>query len=304
PGTFVVSARSTQWDQLAYYGPTNGAGNYFEFLSNLNNTLGPSYRYESGTSLSAAEVSGALALMQEFFQNFSRTNSPALMKALLINGARPLTTPGAFQAQTSTNFQGWGLINLTNSLPVGLSNSFVQAAAPMQIFDQNSDDALATGQSHTRFVSLSPAATNQPLRITLVWTDPPGNPAASLKLVNNLDLVVTNLDSGEVFFGNDIPPGSGFNQSWDTNTPPNLDVVDNVENVYLAPPLATNYSVTVVARNVNVNAVTGQTNGLVQDYALVISSGDGQVADALTVSDAPIVSVTSASVTFVTNSFD
>ena len=129
------------------------------------------------------------------------------MKALLINGARPLTTPGAFQVHNPTNSQGWGLINLTNSLPVGLSNSFVQAAAPMQVFDQNPDDALATGQSHTRFVSLSPAATNQPLRITLVWTDPPGNPAASLKLVNNLDLVVTNLVTGEVFFGNDIPAG-------------------------------------------------------------------------------------------------
>jgi subtilisin family serine protease/subtilisin-like proprotein convertase family protein len=303
PGTFVVSARSTQWDQLAYYSPTNGSGNYFEVLSNLNNTLGPFYRYESGTSLSAAEVSGALALMQEFFQRFSRTNSPALMKALLINGARPLTTPGAFQVHNPTNSQGWGLINLTNSLPVGLSNAFVQAAAPMQLFDQNPDDALATGQSHTRFVSLSPAASNQPLRITLVWTDPPGNPAASLKLVNNLDLVVTNLLTGEVFFGNDIPPDSAFNQPWDTNSPPNLDMVDNVENVYLAPALATNFSVTVVARSVNVNAVTDQTNGVVQDYALVIASGDGQVADALTVTDAPIVSVTSANVTVITNSF-
>src|ERR1019366_6798729 len=60
---------------------------------------------------------------------------------------------------------------------------------------------------------------------------------------------------------------------------------------------------TVVARSVNVNAVTALTNGVVQDYALVISSGDGQVADALTVTDAPIASVTSASVTFITNSF-
>jgi subtilisin family serine protease/subtilisin-like proprotein convertase family protein len=303
PGTFVVSARSTQWDQLAYYSPTNGSGNYFEVLSNLNSTLGPFYRYESGTSLAAAQVSGALALMQEFFQNFSRTNSPALMKALLINGARPLTTPGAFEAQTSTNFQGWGLINLTNSLPVGLSNSFVQAAAPMRIFDQNPDDALATGQGHTRFVSLSPTATNQPLRITLVWTDPPGNPAASLKLVNNLDLVVTNLDSGEVFFGNDIPSGSSFNSPWDTNTSPNLDMVDNVENVYLARALAANYSVTVVARSVNVNAVNGQPNCVVQDYALVIASGDGQVADALTATEANVVSLVSANVTFITNRF-
>ena len=303
PGTFVISARSTQWDQAAYYAPTNGSGNYYEVLSNLNETLGPFYRYESGTSLAAAEVSGVLALMHEFFQKWGRTNSPALMKALLINGARVLSSPGTFGVHNSTNSQGWGLINLTNSLPFGLSSPLVQAAAPLQFFDQNPAGALATGQSHTRFVALSPGAANLPLRITLVWTDPPGNPAASLKLVNNLDLVVTNLATGEVFFGNNIPAGSSFNQPWDTNTPPNPDVVNNVENVYLSASLATNYSVTVLARAVNVNAVTAQTNGVVQDYALVISSGDGQVADALTVTDAPIKSSTSSSVTFVTNSF-
>ena len=303
PGTFVVSARSTQWDQTAYYAPTNGSGNYFEVLSNLNNTLGPFYRYESGTSLAAAEVSGVLALMQEFFQRLGRTNSPALMKALLINGARSLASPPVLQVNSPTNSQGWGLINLTNSLPIGLSNSFVQAAAPMHVFDESPAEALATGQSHTRFVSLSSAATNQPLRVTLVWTDPPGNPAASLKLVNNLDLIVTNLNSGKVLFGNDIPPGSGFTQAWDINTAPNLDVVDNVENVYLAPSLATSYSITVIARSVNVNAVTALANGVVQDYALVISSGDGQMADALTIADAPNASVASANVTFVTNGF-
>ena len=34
--------------------------------------------------------------------------------------------------------------------------------------------------------------TNFPLRVTLVWTDPPGNPAAGIALVNNLELVVTD----------------------------------------------------------------------------------------------------------------
>ena len=46
------------------------------------------------------------------------------------------------------------------------------------------------------------------MRITLVWTDPPGNPIASVKLVNDLDLVVTNLDTPNlVYFGNDIAAG-------------------------------------------------------------------------------------------------
>ena len=62
--------------RLAYYSPTNSSSNYFEVLSNLNNTLGPFYRYESGTSLSAAEVSGALALMQEFFQRLRPHQQP------------------------------------------------------------------------------------------------------------------------------------------------------------------------------------------------------------------------------------
>ena len=289
PGTFVISVRSTQWDQAAYYTSTNGSGNYFEVLSNLNNTVGPFYRYASGTSLSAAEVSGALALVQEFFQRSGRTNSPALMKALLINGARSLVASGAFELRNGTNSQGWGLINLTNTLPLGLSNAFAQTAAAMQLFDQSPDSALATGQSQTRYVCLSASATNYPLRITLVWTDPPGNPAAGLKLVNNLDLVVTNLVTGEVYFGNGLVPGSGFNQPWINGTAPNLDVVNNVENVYLSPSPAVNYSVTVIARGVNVNAVTAQTNGVLQDYALVISSGDGQVEDALTITNTPIV---------------
>ncbi len=303
PGTFVVSARSTQWDQEVYYGPPGASNNYSAVLSNLNETLGPFYRYESGTSLAAATVSGSLALMQEFFQRLGRTNSPALMKALLINGARPLAAPGPFPPHAPTNASGWGLVNLTNSLPAALSNALDGVAAPMHVFDQDPANALATGQSHTRFISLSPEATNAPLRVTLVWTDPPGNPAAGLKLVNDLDLVVTNLATGEVFVGNDIPPGSSSNQAWNTALPPNADMVNNVENVYLSPQLGGSYSVTVAARAVNVNAVTARANDVAQDYALVIASGDGAEADALTVTDAPIASVTSASVTLVANGF-
>ena len=160
----------------------------------------------------------------------------------------------------------------------------------MLLFDQSPNDALATGQSHTRFITVSSAATNQPLRVTLVWTDPPGNPAASLKLVNNLDLVVTNLDTGQVFFGNDFPAGGSFTAAWDGSSPPNFDVVNNVENVFLAPPLGTHYSVTVLARSIAVNAVTGQSTNIAQDYALVISSGDGAVPDALTFTDLPVAS--------------
>jgi len=68
---------------------------------------------------------------------------------------------------------------------------------------------------------------------------------------------------------------------WDTNLAPNIDIVNNVENVFLLPPLSGKYDITVVGKRVNVNAVTAQTNNVEQDYALVISCGDGEVKDAL-----------------------
>jgi hypothetical protein len=309
PGTFVVSTRSTTWDQYAYYSASNNClglstdGNYYQVLSNLNTGLGPFYRFESGTSLAAANVSGILALMQEFFERrLLRTNSPALMKALLINGARSLQSGYDVHSSGATNFQGWGVVQLPNTLPGALTNPG-PAASSMWLFDQSPLEALPTGRRRSRFVALSPSAQTLPLRATLVWTDPPGNPLAGVKLVNDLDLIVTNLETGEVFFGNDIPAGTSFNSPWKPGSAPNLDMVNNVENIYLSPPLGSNYSVTVLGRRIGVNAVSEFPDGVAQDYALVISSGDGQLTNALSLTDVPVASRTTSVVTPVINSF-
>lgn len=270
---------------------TNDLGNYFEVLSNMNLQLGPFYRYESGTSLAAADVSGVLALMQELFeQRLHRTNSPVLMKALLINGARSVQTPPYELAVRSTiNYQGWGLARVRNTIARGLTNFALGQPSGIWMTDQSPTNALATGQSQTRRVTATDFATNEVLRITLAWTDPPGNPVAGLKLVNDLDLIVTNRDTAQVYFGNDFPPNSLFSQPWDTNAPPNRDAVNNVENVFLPPPFPTNgYDVTVLARRVNVNAVTAHTNDVVQDYALVIAAGDGDLTNGLSVAEQPV----------------
>jgi subtilisin-like proprotein convertase family protein len=286
---------------------TNQQGNFFQVLRNMNDSLGGFYRYESGTSLAAADVSGVLALMEEFFAvRLQVTNSPALMKALLINGARSVGTAYDFQVQNGINYQGWGEVFLPTTLPGVLSNITSSAAASsIYVFDQDPTNALATGQSHTRFFSLTPDGQAQPLRITVAWTDPPGNPAAGVKLVNDLDLVVTNLDTGDVFFGNDILAGNQFNMPWGTNTFPNVDVVNNVENVYLNQPLGTNYSITVIGHHVNVNAVTRNPNDVVQDYALVVSSGDGAFPAALSLTSDPGKTLTldMPNVYFMTNTF-
>ena len=311
---YGISNRTAQpvvCDLITDIAVTNDLGNYLQVLEALNDSLGGYYRYESGTSMAAADASGTLALMQEFFeQRLGRTNSPALMKALLINGARSVGNLYDFQAAAAVVSQGWGLINLPTTLPGSLTN---QAATTncMIMVDQSPTNALATGQSRTYKLSLTTAARNQPLRVTLVWTDPPGNPIASVKLVNDLDLVITNLDNTNlVYFGNDIASGNDFNQAWNTNLVANIDSVNNVENVFLSPTLgigsklSTNYTITITGRRVNVNAVTAQTNNVCQDYALVISSGDGLVTNALVFdSSSPIVSSNLPLVTVITNTF-
>ena len=223
---------------------TNELGNYFEVLSNLNDSLDGDipphyYRYETGTSMAAADVSGVLALMEDYFTNqLALTPSPALLKAMLINGSR-VTGNNNFAVTNSINFQGWGLIALPNSLPPGMTTNVNNATGESMLFlDQSPTNALATGDSHTYMVTL---ATNNyaqylPLQVTLVWTDPPGDPVAAIKLVNNLDLVVTNFDDPAnpiVFYGNDIAGDSTYNTPENATNAPNLDSINNVENVFV-----------------------------------------------------------------------
>ena len=266
---------------------TNDLGDELEVLHALDDGLGAPpqyYRYETGTSMAAPAVSGVLALMQDFFTNTLRlTPSPALLKAMLINGAR-VSGSYTFAVTNTINYQGWGVPKLPNSIPSALTNTTPSATNTLPLFfvDQSPTNTVATGDRRTYLVSVPTIqARGQALRVTLAWTDPPGNPAAAVKLVNDLDLVVTNLATGEIFYGNNF--SSAGNPPFSiggTNTP--TDVINNVENIYLSPTLSTNYSITVVGHSVNVNAVTLDQTNIVQDFALVVSSGDGGNTNGIT----------------------
>jgi subtilisin-like proprotein convertase family protein len=289
-GTFTVSTRSKLWDLTNTF-PVNSP--FYPPLNVLNTALAPDYRYETGTSMAAPAVSGTIALMQEFFETrLMQGYSPALIKALLINGASPVNSVlYDYQTTNAPNDQGWGVVNITNSIP---SNLVTASASPLIFLDQGVTNALATGESQSYILTVPPGSSNQaPLRITLVWTDPPGNPAAALKLVNDLDLVVEEIDSATlqtnaVYVGNSFQPRTSFVDPFPpptpgTNTLPAPDRVNNVENVYINTPLNDQYRITVKGSRVNVNAVTAHTNNTVQDYALVISVARPSLTTALTV---------------------
>lgn len=288
PGTMLVSTRSSGWKVEDHFVVTNEPGTT---ISNLNKNLGQ-YRYDSGSTYAAATVSGMLALIQEFFETKAPTPlrtklSPALMKGLVINGSRSLTALYDLNPTALINHQGWGLPGLQRSLPTNLTST-VTNKWPLRFVDQSPTNALATGQSRTWNVTLGTNTAFYPVRFTLVWTDPPGNPVVGVKLVNDLDLVVTNLDTGTIWYGNYITSGSDFNQPIATNDTTTLttafDRVNNVENIFIGRPenFGRRFSVTVRARRVNVNSVhnftqvsPGTQNDIVQDFALVVSSDIG-----------------------------
>jgi subtilisin family serine protease/subtilisin-like proprotein convertase family protein len=278
-------------------------------LQDVNAPLEPWYRYERGTSMAAPAISGTLALMQEYLVGrFGVKPSPALLKALLINGSRSVSSDYRYGDADVVNDQGWGIFNLPNILPAISNSAPGVAASGLHFYEQSVTRALATGQQQTRTVTVDPAAANERLRFTLVWTDPPGSPLVATKLVNDLDLVVTNLDTGEVYVGNNFPSGSDFTEWVDfsgtnaTAVPP-WDAVNNVENVFLPAFAGTNLSVTVVGRRINVNALPTHPDNTAQDYVLVISSGRGATASALTVVDGLVVTPGSAPVTYLAASF-
>ncbi len=105
----------------------------------------------------------------------------------------------------------------------------------------------------------------KPFRVTLAWTDAPGNPAAFKQLVNGLNLKVTiggQLYLGNVFAGpNSVPGGI-------------LDQVNNMESVFLPAGQTGAWSVVVQAQDIAGAAVPNVKESLVnQDFALVVYNG-------------------------------
>ena len=87
-------------------------------------------------------------------------------------------------------------------------------------------DGLATGEFQAFTIDV--AASTEPLKVTLVWSEPPGTAGAANPIVNNLDLTVIAPDSttflGNVFAGGQSTAGGA------------ADTLNNVEQVLVNNP--------------------------------------------------------------------
>ena len=228
PGTDIISTR-TRKVAATGWGTVSGNTNYI---------------YMGGTSMATPLTAGAAGLARQWVTTTGGITNPsaALLKALLINGARNMA-PGQYLSGSKQEIatarpdksQGWGHVDLYNTLQPA-SNQF------LNLVDTNS---LSTGQTNTFTLTVSATSTNKFI-LTMAYADYWGTAGSGKILVNDLDLTVRK------------PGGTTLY----ANSRTNLDATNNVEMIEFAADESGTYTVKVVGRSVG--------SGGTQAYALVI----------------------------------
>ncbi|HEX8119126.1 MAG TPA: S8 family serine peptidase, partial [Pyrinomonadaceae bacterium] len=151
PGSVILSAKSS----LATANPLWGT------------SPDPDYMFDAGTSMATPLVAGCAAVVRESFR-VRRGVSPsaALVKAMLINGASLLT--GQYippeLSPVPNESEGFGRVSLSASL--------APENGDRRVMFRDEGTTLDVGEEEQHTFNV-PAGTTG-LKVTLVWTDPPG----------------------------------------------------------------------------------------------------------------------------------
>ncbi len=204
----------------------NGVGLY-----STTDASNSAYTSSDGTSMSAPSATGSLALLQQHWEDLNGSGSymtAASLKGLVIHTADECGTHDGPDYQF-----GWGLMNTKN-------------AALRISEDQNINviDEVILDEGGT-FEMLLTSDGSEDLKVTICWTDPPGQPVSSQldpldpMLKNDLDLIISS--DGNTYYpwklSRNSPAAAATNNSENN--------VDNVEVVFIENAPAGDYTVTI-----------------------------------------------------------
>lgn len=185
---------------------------------------------EDGSSGAAALVSGTVALVQQAFRQLTgQLPTSQMVKAILLNTADDVGAAGIDFAT------GFGSLNAFHAISAVQQNHFFQSS-------------VVAGE--TRIFSLPVSTGVAKLKVTLAWNDPAAPPNAAKALVNDLDLVLRNRTTGEVWQPwvlNHFPHPDSLRQL----STRRRDTLNTVEQVTLDLPAAGNYQVEVRGAHVS-----------------------------------------------------
>lgn len=226
-------------------------------------------RLFGGTSFATPVVAGSAGLVYEMWnRNHFGTNpggtiplGPATAKALLIANAHQIDVhnPGLFFMEgDGRRQQGWGFVDVGRVFEVGADHFIINENVP-----RNGIGQPPVTNFDTYYINVQ---NDEPLKITLAWTDPPAAPGANPALVNDLSLWVRDPD-GNNYMGN----GGLDHEMWSTMGGSTLDdTINNVENVFIENPTEGRWRIRVIGMDINQDA-WAPTPEDDQTYALVAS---------------------------------
>lgn len=185
-------------------------------------------RSMSGTSMACPTAAGLAALVREYFADGFHpsgeenaadafTPSAALVKAALVASATPMEN---VDAPPPSDPQGWGRILLDDVL------YFPRDAKRLFVADERT--GFSSPSDEPWEVTLDVLDASEPLRAVVTWTDEPSTPAASVNLINDLDLELVS-PSGTVYRGNAFTDGASAPGG-------TADRVNNLEAVRIEDP--------------------------------------------------------------------